>query len=164
MGVINETYVDDSCEILFSIFNSIVYEPVAESEPEKSNTRTLSCALERQWWNGRMRLKLREKKTEIGRGDGKRGHFEYTINERHKSAKETAILLQNGRPIDYRGRNLFPAGKNHVQIGKEMLAIVFTLERFHTYPHGRRTVVQTDHERLSLGDHLATYRSVYKKY
>jgi transposase InsO family protein len=59
-----------------------------------------------------------------------------------------AVLLQQGKPIDYRSRSLSTAERNYAQIEKEMLAIVFALERFNTYTFGRRTIVHTDHKPL----------------
>lgn len=37
---------------------------------------------------------------------------------------------------------------NYAQIEKEMLAIVFAVERFEQYTYGRRVLVQTDHKPL----------------
>ena len=37
---------------------------------------------------------------------------------------------------------------NYAQIEKELLAIVFGVERFHQYTYGRRVVVDSDHKPL----------------
>ena len=41
-----------------------------------------------------------------------------------------AVILQNGRPMDYASRSLTDTETRYAQIVKEMLAIVFALERF----------------------------------
>jgi len=42
-----------------------------------------------------------------------------------------AILLQNGKPIEYASRALTPYRCNWAKIEKETLAVLFCLERFH---------------------------------
>ena len=37
---------------------------------------------------------------------------------------------------------------SYAQIEKELLAIVFALDRFHTYIYGKRITVETDHKPL----------------
>lgn len=59
-----------------------------------------------------------------------------------------AVLMQQGKPLDYRSRSLTPAERNYAQIEKELLAIVFALERFNTYTFGRKVVVLSDHKPL----------------
>lgn len=59
-----------------------------------------------------------------------------------------AVLLQNGHPVSYASRALTDAECNWPQIDKELLAIVFGCERFHSYLYGRPLDVQTDHKPL----------------
>ena len=57
-----------------------------------------------------------------------------------------AALIQNGHPIAYSSRALTETESRYVQIEKEMLAIVFSVEKFNDFTFGRRTVVHTDHK------------------
>ena len=61
-----------------------------------------------------------------------------------------AALLQNGRPIEYASRALTETEKRYAQIEKEMLAIVFSLERFNQYTFGRHVNVESDHKPLEI--------------
>ena len=59
-----------------------------------------------------------------------------------------AALMQNGHPIAYASRALTETESRYAQIEKEMLAIVFSVEKFNDFTFGRRTVVHTDHKPL----------------
>ena len=59
-----------------------------------------------------------------------------------------AALLQDGRPLAYASRALTAAERNYAQIEKELLAIVFSTERFHQYTYGRSVIVESDHNPL----------------
>ena len=59
-----------------------------------------------------------------------------------------AALLQNGKPLDFRSRTLTPTEERYAQIEKEMLAVVFALEKFNDYTFGQKTTVYTDHQPL----------------
>ena len=59
-----------------------------------------------------------------------------------------AVLLQDNHPIAYASRALTETEQNWPQIDKELLAIVFGFERFHSYVYGHPTDVQTDHNPL----------------
>ena len=59
-----------------------------------------------------------------------------------------AVLLQNDKPLDYRSKTLTETEQRYAQIEKEMLAIVFALERFNDYTFGAHTTVYTDHRPL----------------
>lgn len=59
-----------------------------------------------------------------------------------------ACLLQEGHPIAYTSRALTENKKNYAQIEKELLAIVFSVKKFHQYVYGVRVSVQSDHKPL----------------
>ena len=59
-----------------------------------------------------------------------------------------AALLQNGKPIAYASRTLTDTEQRYAQIEKEMLAIVFSLEKFNQYTYGRHVKIQSDHKPL----------------
>ena len=59
-----------------------------------------------------------------------------------------ASLLQNGQPIAFASRALTDVETRYAQIEKEMLAVVFGLERFHPYTYGRSVNVDSDHKPL----------------
>lgn len=54
-----------------------------------------------------------------------------------------AYLLQDGHPIAYASRTLTETEKNYAQIEKALLAIVFSVKKFHQYVYGVRVNVQT---------------------
>ena len=59
-----------------------------------------------------------------------------------------AALTQNGHPIAYASRALTETESRRAQIEKEMLAIVFSVQKFNDFTFGRRIVVNTDHKPL----------------
>ena len=59
-----------------------------------------------------------------------------------------AALLQKGKPIAYASRALTDTETRYTQIEKEMLAKVFSLEKFHQYTFGRPVQVTSDHKPL----------------
>lgn len=58
------------------------------------------------------------------------------------------VLTQNGQPIAFASRALSDAETRYAQIEKELLSVVFGLEKFHQYTYGQRVTVQTDHQPL----------------
>ena len=60
-----------------------------------------------------------------------------------------AVLLQEGRPIEYASRTLTPSERNWAQIEKEALAVLYGLERFDKYVYGRAVTVQNDRKPLA---------------
>ena len=66
-------------------------------------------------------------------------------------ASSTALgstLMQEGKPLAYASRALSTTDVGYAQIENECLSIVFSLERFHQYTFGRKTIVNTDHKSL----------------
>ena len=61
-----------------------------------------------------------------------------------------AAILQNGKPIEYASRSLDDTETRYAQIEQEMLAIVFTLERFNQYTFGRHVHIESDHKPLEM--------------
>lgn len=59
-----------------------------------------------------------------------------------------STLLQDGRPVHYANRALSRTEQNYAQIEKELLAIVFSCERFEHYLYGKQVTVETDHKPL----------------
>jgi hypothetical protein len=56
------------------------------------------------------------------------------------------VVLQDGLPVAYGSKALTTAECAYAQIEKEMLAIVYSLKKFHTYVYGRYDVtIETDH-------------------
>lgn len=60
-----------------------------------------------------------------------------------------ACLIQNGQPISFISRSLTKTEKNYAQIEKELLAIVFSFEKYHNFVYGHKVMVQSDHRPLS---------------
>ena len=61
-----------------------------------------------------------------------------------------AVLTQMGQPIAYASRALTDAETRYAKIEKELLAVVFGLEKFHHYTYGRLVRVQSDHKPLEV--------------
>lgn len=59
-----------------------------------------------------------------------------------------AVILQNGAPISYASKSMSQTQQNYAQIEKEMLAIVFGVQRFHQYLYGKIFTIETDHKPL----------------
>ena len=59
-----------------------------------------------------------------------------------------AALLQENGPVEYASKALTETERRYSNIEREMLAVLFGLERFHYYVYGRRVQVQTDHKPL----------------
>ncbi len=59
-----------------------------------------------------------------------------------------AVLKQNEKPIAYASRVLSETERAYAQIEKEMLAVIFGLQKFHHYTFGRKVTVVTDHKPL----------------
>ena len=61
-----------------------------------------------------------------------------------------AVLLQNGRPISFASKSLSDCERRYANIEREILAVVFGCERFHTYVYGRQFIIQSDHKPLEM--------------
>lgn len=61
-----------------------------------------------------------------------------------------AVLLQDEQPVAYASRALTKTEVGYSQIEKEMLAVVFSLERFDHYAYGRLVTVHSDHKPLEV--------------
>ena len=79
----------------------------------------------------------------------------YNLNEEvtlQCDASQTGLgggVLQRGSPVAYVSRALTPVEKRYAQIEKQLLAIVFSCDRFHTYVYGRKEVnIETTHKPL----------------
>lgn len=59
-----------------------------------------------------------------------------------------AVLMQGSSAIAYASRTLNAAERNYAQIEKEMLAVIWSLEKFHHYVYGRKITVYNDHKPL----------------
>ena len=59
-----------------------------------------------------------------------------------------SVLMQDLKPIAIASRTLSQSENNYAQIGKEMLAILFGLEKCHHYVYGRNIKISTDHKLL----------------
>ena len=60
-----------------------------------------------------------------------------------------SILMQEGKVLEFSSRSLTETEQRYSQIEKELLSIVFSLERYHTYCFANRHVtVETDHRPL----------------
>ena len=58
-------------------------------------------------------------------------------------ARKKERLLQKGKPIAYTSRALTETEQRYAQIEKEMLAIVFLLEKFNQCTYGRHVKIQS---------------------
>ena len=59
-----------------------------------------------------------------------------------------ACVLQDGHPVAFASRSLNEHEKLYSQIEKELLAIVFGVQKFSNYVYGRTPTVETDHRPL----------------
>lgn len=59
-----------------------------------------------------------------------------------------ACLMQEGQPVAYASRSLTAAESNYAQIERELLSIVFGMEKFEPYVLGRKVTVESDHKPL----------------
>ena len=56
--------------------------------------------------------------------------------------------MQEGKPLAYASRALSDTETRYATIEKEMLAIIFSLEKWHQFTYGRHVTVYSDHKPL----------------
>jgi hypothetical protein len=59
-----------------------------------------------------------------------------------------ATIMQENQPIAYASRALTYTETRYAQMEKELLSVIFGLERFHQYTYGRTVQVRSDHKPL----------------
>ena len=59
------------------------------------------------------------------------------------------------RVICYASRKLLPRERNNCTIEREMLSIIWSLQKFQDYIYARHVVVETDHRQLAYLETLA---------
>jgi hypothetical protein len=60
-----------------------------------------------------------------------------------------AVIMQDNKPVEYASRTMTRIERDsYAQIEKELLAVVFSLDRFDSYVYGRHITVETDHKPL----------------
>ena len=57
-------------------------------------------------------------------------------------------VLQENKPIAYASRALTDTEKRYAQIEKQLLAVVYALEKFNQYVYGKTVQVESDHKHL----------------
>ena len=69
-----------------------------------------------------------------------------------------AVLLQANGPVEFASKLLTETEGRYSNIEREMLAVLFGLEKFHYYAYGRPVVVESDHKPLEaiFKKHLST--------
>ena len=69
---------------------------------------------------------------------------ETVLNVDASSTGLGGVVLQEGKPVAYGSRTLTKCEQRYANIERELLAIVWGVEKFHTYMYGRKVVVETD--------------------
>lgn len=64
-----------------------------------------------------------------------------------------AVLLQDNKPVAYASKALKDEETRYANIERELLAVVFGCERFHTYVYGKNFTVESDHKPLEMIQH-----------
>ena len=59
-----------------------------------------------------------------------------------------AAVLQKGQPVAFASRALTDTETRYAQIEKELLAVVFALDKFEQYAYGRPVTIESDHKPL----------------
>lgn len=61
-----------------------------------------------------------------------------------------AALIQDGRPVKFLSKSLTKTEADYAHIERELLAVLFAVEKLHAYTFGRLITVHTDHKPLEL--------------
>ena len=61
----------------------------------------------------------------------------------------SAVLLQESQPVVYASRTLTDTEHRYSNIERELLGVVFGLERLHHYTFGKPITVETNHQPLT---------------
>jgi transposase InsO family protein len=59
-----------------------------------------------------------------------------------------AVLVQEGKPIAYASKAMTDTETRYANIERELLAVVYGCQKFHTYLYGRKFLVESDHKPL----------------
>ena len=59
-----------------------------------------------------------------------------------------AVLTQDDKRVSFASRSMTEAETRYAQIEKELLSVVFALERFHQFTYGQHILVENDHRPL----------------
>ena len=60
------------------------------------------------------------------------------------------MVVSLGSTIAFASKSLSDCETRYANIEREMLAVVFVCERFHTYVYGTRFTVESDHKPLEM--------------
>ncbi|VDI53877.1 Hypothetical predicted protein [Mytilus galloprovincialis] len=61
-----------------------------------------------------------------------------------------AMLIQDNKPVAYASRSLTDAESRYANIERELLGVLFGLERFNDYTYGKHINVESDHKPLEM--------------
>ncbi|CAC5364689.1 unnamed protein product [Mytilus coruscus] len=61
-----------------------------------------------------------------------------------------AMLIQDNKPVAYASRSLTDAESRYANIERELLGVLFGLERFNDYTYGKHINVESDHKSLEM--------------
>ena len=73
---------------------------------------------------------------------------ETVLNVDASSTGLGAVIMQDGKPVVFSSKTLIASERRYAHIERELLAIVWGAEKFHTYVYRRRIIVETDHKSL----------------